>query len=74
MTPPHALPSHTLAHSLHFPSNQPHLAYKLEAPLAPGPAQALFKVEAEGDMIISIKVGEAGRIHAYPYTHRIIHR
>ena len=55
-------------------SNAVHLAYKLEVALEPGHAQAVFKVESEGDMAISIKAsgalwiraGAEGRIDSKP--------
>jgi hypothetical protein len=34
-----------------------HLAFKLEVPEKPGPAQALFKIGSTGSYIFSIKVG-----------------
>lgn len=43
-----------------LPSNAVHLAYKLEVPLQAGPAQAVFKVEDEGDMALSIKASKQG--------------
>lgn len=37
-------------------SGSTHLAYKLEVPHEPGPAQRTFNVEAEGSLVLSIKV------------------
>jgi hypothetical protein len=46
----------------HIPSNSPHLAYKLKVPHSPGEAQHLFRVEGEGELILSIKVRERGSL------------
>jgi hypothetical protein len=37
-----------------------HFAYKLELPRGPGPAQVLFKIQAAGEMALSIKVRRGG--------------
>lgn len=40
------------------PSGATHLAYKLEVPLEPGPAQRLFRVERE--LVVAIKARGRG--------------
>ena len=47
-----------------LPSNAVHLAYKLEVPLQAGPAQAVFKVEDEGDMADRSTLAPAGTFSA----------